>query len=977
MTSVDRRQDLREAIQFVIQNMRYWKLDEQVQGFYQNWLRKLDSTDEPCEHLRPPKINERPRSSEQQLRYRMFLDEELKQHVLEGRLSEQLLANLIEENLRIQSELQAEVNKSAKSSDAGHVSEAGPEAGESLLGDRQDSEKTNSNLGLSIAGKLLETILDPRSLQYLMMLGSALLVLGLVIWLATQGFFDDPLVIAISAAIVNLAVLGSGAYLLRFSRYETTGRGLMLLASLAMPLHLWFYDAQGLIVLDEGGHLWIPALVIAALYAGCAILIRDPLFAYAMVGGITLTGLMILGDQNIAKFWEGAAVSSLLVAIGAIAIHSEKVFVSGDAAFSRKHFGVALYRAGHCVLLGGLAVLFGWSISAWTYDGVMADLWRLGQQGPMPFDQPSLTTSTQLKTLAFSLSLIATYLYGYSYFLVTRRKTWIFGGVVTFLWAEMMFIDALSIPVTQEFIMMVFAVTAICFLWFGWGVRSLDETGGNEKESLTLIGSMQALAFAFLMPPLAMGIAGYLRFSFRHLEPFELTPLFTVALTTMALACCLGISLTRSRFVYLSVIYAICSCFAFLLASFGGLELMNLEPWDVAGPLLMLIPVGYLVISPRFSNGNRTSFEIASQCGASLLTLAVLVSAYGISLRRIEPLAGQASEIMLSLFLMEVSLFYGLYAIITKRYFVSYLALLAGCTAIVQIQHYWGTSYELTLFTFGSIGMLMILFDRLLELARKEVSAQYRTLRTGGQLLLSLAGAGSVLLALNRLMMIGFHGGTLALLLGMVAISLVAAVLVRTHEVSRWYVSLAVAQACSVLLLIAFGLALEPWQKLELLCATLGIVILIASHVGWVQERENKEDWVTLGLIIGSLLWAVPMAIGLLGQRFDYYTETSHWRIVHEVGALVAGLSLLGTGILFRLRSTTIVGTTAMLLYIGTLVVYVRLPDQLQGVAVYMMIGGGVFFVVSVLLSIFRDYLLAMPERFRHRRGLFRVLTWR
>lgn len=38
-----------------------------------------------------------------------------------------------------------------------------------------------------------------------------------------------------------------------------------LLACLLMPLNLWFYDAQGLITLREGGHLWIPAVVCCAL----------------------------------------------------------------------------------------------------------------------------------------------------------------------------------------------------------------------------------------------------------------------------------------------------------------------------------------------------------------------------------------------------------------------------------------------------------------------------------------------------------------------------------------------------------------------------------------------------------------------------------------------------------------------------------------------------------------------------------------
>jgi hypothetical protein len=63
--------------------------------------------------------------------------------------------------------------------------------------------------------------------------------------------------------------------------------------------------------------------------------------------------------------------------------------------------------------------------------------------------------------------------------------------------------------------------------------------------------------------------------------------------------------------------------------------------------------------------------------------------------------------------------------------------------------------------------------------------------------------------------------------------------------------------------------------------------------------------------------------------------------------------------------------------YVVSLVLFVRLPDRLQTAAVYMMVGGGAFFVTGVLLSIYRDRLLALPERIKRRQGVFRVLSWR
>ena len=55
-------------------------------------------------------------------------------------------------------------------------------------------------------------------------------MLGLVIWLATQGFFDNPVVVASLLAAGNLAVLGASAFVLTRTRFQLAGRGLALLA---------------------------------------------------------------------------------------------------------------------------------------------------------------------------------------------------------------------------------------------------------------------------------------------------------------------------------------------------------------------------------------------------------------------------------------------------------------------------------------------------------------------------------------------------------------------------------------------------------------------------------------------------------------------------------------------------------------------------------------------------------------------------
>ena len=99
--------------------------------------------------------------------------------------------------------------------------------------------------------------------------------------------------------------------------------------------------------------------------------------------------------------------------------------------------------------------------------------------------------------------------------------------------------------------------------------------------------------------------------------------------------------------------------------------------------------------------------------------------------------------------------------------------------------------------------------------------------------------------------------------------------------------------------------------------------------------------------------------------------------MLHELGVLVIGLVLLGAGLVCRIRWSTLVGTATLSVYVVSLVGLIRLPDQLQTTAVYMMVGGGVFFAVAVLLSVYRDRLLALPQKVREGEGMFRVLKWR
>jgi hypothetical protein len=97
---------------------------------------------------------------------------------------------------------------------------------------------------------------------------------------------------------------------------------------------------------------------------------------------------------------------------------------------------------------------------------------------------------------------------------------------------------------------------------------------------------------------------------------------------------------------------------------------------------------------------------------------------------------------------------------------------------------------------------------------------------------------------------------------------------------------------------------------------------------------------------------------------------------LNELGFLIAAVMLVTTGFLFQLKSTTLIGTALTILYFLTLLIYVPW-SRLNAIAIFIMSGGGTLFVLGLLLSVYRDRLLALPEQIQQRQGVFRVLNWR
>jgi len=71
---------------------------------------------------------------------------------------------------------------------------------------------------------MMAALLDPRSIQWMMMLGGGLMVLGIIVWLVSKGIFQNTLVVAAALTIGALAVHGSGCFVALKTRYKIAGQ---------------------------------------------------------------------------------------------------------------------------------------------------------------------------------------------------------------------------------------------------------------------------------------------------------------------------------------------------------------------------------------------------------------------------------------------------------------------------------------------------------------------------------------------------------------------------------------------------------------------------------------------------------------------------------------------------------------------------------------------------------------------------------
>ncbi|TWT37092.1 hypothetical protein KOR34_20390 [Posidoniimonas corsicana] len=827
-----------------------------------------------------------------------------------------------------------------------------------------------------------EMLLDPRSLYALMSCGGGLLVIGLVVWLWSVGVFENKLVVASLLGGANLAALAAGAAVVLRTPYQTAGRAVTLLACLVMPLNLWFYDAQGLITLKDGGHLWAPALAICALYAGIARLLKDPAFVYALVGGVTMTGLLFLADQRVDRLWEIISPSALLVVIGVACVHAERLFAPGDGPFSRQRFGLAFFQSGHVVMAVGLAVLLVGRLVGRLYDPVFAELGL--------FEAPDVAAVAKVKLMALGLALVGAYTYFYSLFNHQGGARYAYSGIVALLWCEVIALDLVAQPLTEQLLVVVLASTALAAnaaTGAALRLRRADADPDAEPNAGAAVDQIGAatgvMANLFSLAALLLGAAQFVRGVFQPgvLPAFEIDAWYVGAMLAVAGTSTATWVMQFKRGRHAGASFALeTAAVAAVLAGAGGLMLAGVGTMATMLALLAAAPVAVHLAAGRATDAYaRSAWRQAAQVAGA--TLLVLASAVVLGLLPAGAAAG--SRLMIGLFFAETA---GLFALASmarddRRRGNAVAPAIAAVSAWAAA---WQWLLVAGLVTYapmlaGSVmGLVCLAGGRLLSAAPADGKpSSHSGLELIGYLLTGLGGVAGVLLTFNRLAAGETVWELAGLMVGQSAVAVLAGAMARTSAPRRALFTLAGCHALFGVLVVNSLSLLTFGQRVELLLAACGGLLLVAGHLGWRRETDSPSGAVTFNLFAGSVLAAGPLVFGLISNRFD--AEHAHWAwvMIHEIGVLGVGLGLLGAGVLCRVRSTTLVGAASLAAYLVSLVMLIDVPDRLQSVAVYMMVGGASFFTAAVLLSVYRDRLLSMPERIRNGDGVFRVLTWR
>ncbi len=812
---------------------------------------------------------------------------------------------------------------------------------------------------------MLEILLDPRSIQALILIGASLITIGLVILLWINEYLQPPL-IAVLLASGNTAILAAGLLTIRYTKYHISGRALALLACLIMPLNLWYCHAQDLVTVD--GNLWLLAVIISLLYGVSAWQLKNEMFVYVFNAGVTMTGLLFVASMNPSplRLQEIATPASLLIALGLIGIHLIRAFApdtespESPGAFSRQRFGMAFFWSGHIQIAAGLLLVLGAQIAGdWCYHLGFAPIYARFNAVPSPI-------CGELRWLALLLVSLGVYAWAYSDLTVRRRGIFLQLAAYGIVWAQLIVVQMLDLTLSLDLIIAVLAGTSLVSHLAVAAIGRNKDTSGSFPLIGLLMGILPVIIGAF-------SFAQHLSFPAIWVgTPPQLSFIGAMLFTTVA--CRTGAWLSRSEDSRVSSSYLFATATATMIAAVSLLVLLGFDNWESHAPLLMLVPLAWLAASALYSNTPTgvSLYRVAHFATAAMLAPSTVIILQSVLRTQSYAVSTSATS---SLFFAETAIFYGAAFAIRNQLACARLSTISWCVALVQLLNSWGFEEQGMMLGFAVFGLLMLLISRASN-SGMIPPAIGRILQpsANGVLGVSMLSAffRNLFLKIQIVNTQSVPAATLVLFsCSFVMISVLASLLAGSSPLRRLFVVSMTAHAVVTTFLLYFYIDLSFWQKLELLSVVTGLFVLGSGLAGWYHEQEEESESVSAALSLGSLLLVAPLAIATILNR-----SAGDFLILEELGFLFAGVTLLSTGVLLKLRACTLIGGIGAVWYFVSLAVLVPW-GQLNTVAIATIIGGGLLFGTGLVLAFFRDRLLAIPEKFQKKEGIFRVLTWR
>ena len=819
-----------------------------------------------------------------------------------------------------------------------------------------------------VVQRMLEALLDPRAIQWLLTIGGGLAVLGLIIWLVSIGVFANSLAVALVMGVASLALLGAGWWVTLQTSHRVAGQALTFIACVVAPLNLWYYQSQGLVTVDQ--HLWLGGLVCLGLYVATVYKLRDPLFLYAVEAGVTLTVLLLASDLNFLN--DASHVAVLLMALAALSIHAERLF-EPEGVFDRQRYGLAVFWSGQAQLAAALAVLLGSQAMGWLSQPFH---WNWAGN---PLTEDNL--------LAGGLWIAATYLFLYSDLVVRRIGLYSYFAGVCLLMAEV----TLIMPhLSQEALIALLSVTVV-------GIQVLVSAMVPRERNPRLHGHVGAIAVIMGEVAVLWGILLHVRattdwklwenFSYQTGWPF------VACMVTVAVANRLSAFLVRRDLPKLSLTHFVISAAALMVAYAGLLRQFGLTHWANQAPWLMLMPMGY-IIAARLWRGHSPEAPLAR---VSHVSTAVILVGTVLSAQRLDansfwhPVQADPLNLQLAITFVAATAFYVLAGLFRKRSWNGFLGTVTGCAAIWQLLGYFGVdpAWRSLILALPGLGLLLVARQLGVTTDVRYLSSGDRTsvLRGAGMTLLT-CGNGVLTIALVMTVLRGFgrmvdhevEWVNLGAMIAMTVVACLASVAVPPSGWRRWYHLLVIALIAIDLQAISALIKLSPWQKFSIFCVIAGVLILIVSHIGRFREHPEQsdvkdappEDGTTLGLWFGSFLTVVPLFVAFVYHRFVKGTPSTP----DELALLTLTVLMLASGCSWQIQSTTFFGGLGLLIYLMVIIGSIAYRPEVA-VGVYLLIGGALLFGSGILLSIYRDRLLKLPEQISRREGIFRIIGWR